>query len=223
MLFSSPLFLFVFLPILLGLYALAPPKYRNLVLLTASLLFYAWGEGAYVLVMIAIIAVNYGLGRRVEMLAGRNRAKITVAVAVIVNLGLLIAFKYSNFLVDQLNVLLSVFQARQIEAGAGASAAGDLVLHVSCDLLRRRYPPAQNTRGQAARLRPLHDVVSALDRRADRSLRRHRRPDCTPGGHDGGVCRGNPPVHHRAGQEDAGGQHRRGRGRCHLCSARAAS
>lgn len=110
MLFSSPLFLFVFLPILLGLYALARPDYRNLVLLSASILFYVWGEGAYVLVMIAIIAINYGLGRRVQMLAGRNRAKITVAVAVAVNLGLLIAFKYSNFLVDQLNLVLSAFR-----------------------------------------------------------------------------------------------------------------
>ncbi len=115
MLFSSPVFLYVFLPVLLGLYALAPPKCRNLVLLSASLLFYVWGEGGYVLLMIAIIAVNYGLGRRVEMLAGRNRAKITVAVAVIVNLGLLIAFKYSNFLVDQLNILLAFRGLRQIK------------------------------------------------------------------------------------------------------------
>ena len=115
MLFSSPVFLYVFLPVLLGIYALAPSKCRNLVLLSASLLFYVWGEGAYVLLMIAIIAVNYGLGRRVEMLAGRNRAKITVAVAVIVNLGLLIAFKYSNFLVDQLNILLAFRGLRQIK------------------------------------------------------------------------------------------------------------
>ena len=220
MLFSSPIFLYVFLPILLGLYAIAPPRCRNLVLLTASLLFYVWGEGAYVVLMIAIIAVNYGLGRRVEMLAGRNRAKITVAVAVIVNLGLLIAFKYSNFLVDQLNVLLSVWRSTTHQAGAGASAAGDLVLHVSCDLLRRRHSPAQNPWGQAARLRPLHDTFSAFDRRADRSLWRHRRPDRAPGDHDGGVCGGNPAVHHRAGQEDAGGEHGRGRGRCHLCAAR---
>ena len=117
LLFSSSLFLFVFLPILLGLYALARPRYRNLVLLTASILFYVWGEGAYVLVMIAIIAINYGLGRRIQMLAGKNRAKITVAVAVAValNLGLLIAFKYSNFLVDQLNVVLSVLHARPLK------------------------------------------------------------------------------------------------------------
>src|ERR1017187_1773537 len=92
LLFSSPFFLFVFLPILLGLYALARPRYRNLVLLTASILFYVWGEGAYVLVMIAIIAINYGLGRRVEMLAGRHRAQIPVAVARAVNLGFLIRF-----------------------------------------------------------------------------------------------------------------------------------
>ena len=105
----------VFLPVLLGLYALAPPKCRNLVLLAASLLFYVWGEGAYVLLMIAIIAINYGLGRRVEVLAGRYRAKIVVAVAVAVNLGLLIAFKYSNFLVDQLNVLFGVFRGPHIK------------------------------------------------------------------------------------------------------------
>jgi alginate O-acetyltransferase complex protein AlgI len=115
LLFSSPLFLFVFLPILLGLYTLAPPRSRNLVLLTASILFYVWGEGAYVLVMIAIIAINYALGRRVEMLDGRNRARITVAVAVVLNLGLLIAFKYSNFLVDQLNLVLSVVHARKLK------------------------------------------------------------------------------------------------------------
>ena len=73
--FSSGPFLFLFLPLLLGVYTLARPRYRNLVLLVASLLFYVWGEGAYVLVMIAIIAINYGLGRRVEAVAGRSRAK----------------------------------------------------------------------------------------------------------------------------------------------------
>jgi alginate O-acetyltransferase complex protein AlgI len=115
LLFSSPLFLFVFLPILLGVYALAGAKYRNLVLLVASLLFYVWGEGAYVLVMLAIIAINYGLGRRVEMLSGLSRAKLTVAVAVAVNLGLLIAFKYSNFLVDQINLILSIVHIKKLK------------------------------------------------------------------------------------------------------------
>ena len=59
--------------------------------------------------MIVIIAVNYGLGRRVEMLAGREAGPRSLSRwPSSVNLGLLIAFKYSNFLVDQLNVLLSI-------------------------------------------------------------------------------------------------------------------
>jgi alginate O-acetyltransferase complex protein AlgI len=107
-LFSSPLFLFVFLPVLLGLHALVGPRFRNLLLLVASLLFYMWGEGTYVLVMLGIIAINYGLGRWVESRRGRLRPRRLIAVAVVVNLGLLIVFKYSNFLVDQLNLVLSL-------------------------------------------------------------------------------------------------------------------
>jgi alginate O-acetyltransferase complex protein AlgI len=107
-LFSSPLFLFVFLPVLLGLHAIVGPRFRNLLLLVASLLFYMWGEGTYVLVMLGIIAVNYGLGRWVESDRGRRRPRRVIAVAVAVNLGLLIVFKYSNFLVDQLNWVLAL-------------------------------------------------------------------------------------------------------------------
>jgi len=79
-----------------------------MLLLVASLLFYMWGEGTYVLVMLGIIAVNYGLGRWVESRRGSLRRRRVIAVAVAVNLGLLIAFKYSNFLVDQLNLVLSL-------------------------------------------------------------------------------------------------------------------
>ncbi len=114
MLFSSPLFLFVFLPVLLGLHALVGPRFRNLLLLVASLLFYMWGEGTYVLVMLAIIAVNYGLGRWVESGGGSLRPRRVVTVAVAVNLGLLIVFKYSNFLVDQLNLVLPLVHVPQV-------------------------------------------------------------------------------------------------------------
>ncbi|MGP0064188.1 MAG: MBOAT family O-acyltransferase [Isosphaeraceae bacterium] len=106
MLFSSPLFLFLFLPTLLGIYFIVGPRFRNSLLLLASLLFYTWGEGSYVLVMLAIIAVNYGLGRLLQALPEGRFSRLALAMAVVVNLGLLIAFKYSNFLVDQLNVAL---------------------------------------------------------------------------------------------------------------------
>ena len=112
--FSSPIFLFVFLPALLGLYYLIGPRLRNLLLLVASLLFYIWGEGTYVFVMIAIIAINYALGRRIGSIRAGWRCQAAVTLAVAVNLGLLIVFKYSNFLVDQLNLVLAILRVPPI-------------------------------------------------------------------------------------------------------------
>jgi len=106
MLFSSPVFLFLFLPVSLALHFLIGHKFRNLFLLIASLLFYVWGEGTYVVMMVSIIAVNYALGRWIEGRTGERSVKGAVAVAVIINVGLLIAFKYSNFLVNQVNSAL---------------------------------------------------------------------------------------------------------------------
>jgi alginate O-acetyltransferase complex protein AlgI len=106
MLFSSPLFLFLFLPTLLGTYFILGPRFRNGLLLAASLLFYSWGEGTYVFVMLAIIAFNYALGRLVQVLPEGLPARLVVVLAVIVNMGLLTVFKYSTFLVQQLNALL---------------------------------------------------------------------------------------------------------------------
>ena len=63
MVFSSAIFLFFFLPIVLGLYFLAPPRARNLLLLVASLWFYAWGETAYVALILASGVMNYAFGR----------------------------------------------------------------------------------------------------------------------------------------------------------------
>jgi len=114
-LFSSPLFLFVFLPVLLGLYAVTGPRLRNPLLLVSSLLFYIWGEGTYVFLMIAIIAINYGLGRWVGSRRGDRSRKSGIALAVALNLGLLIVFKYSNFLADQLNVLLAILRVPPVK------------------------------------------------------------------------------------------------------------
>ena len=69
MVFSSTLFVFLFLASVLGLYFLAPRTGKNAVLLAASLFFYAWGETFFVLLMLASILANYGLG----LLIGRSR------------------------------------------------------------------------------------------------------------------------------------------------------
>lgn len=105
MLFSSPLFVFLFLPIVLGCYFLLPAMLRNLLLVIASLLFYAWGEGVYVIVMIFSLSLNYGFGILIHEF--HRQAKWTMAVAITVNLGMLAFFKYSVFLVQNIEMLLA--------------------------------------------------------------------------------------------------------------------
>ena len=98
MLFSSALFAFLFLPLVLGVYFGLNPKLRNAWLLLASLVFYAWGEPVIALVMLVSIGSNYAFGLWVERARERGRGKGVVAFAVACNLGLLIFFKYADWL-----------------------------------------------------------------------------------------------------------------------------
>lgn len=148
MLFSSPLFLFLFLPLVLGLYFSLGERWRNALLLAVSLLFYIWGEGTYVLVMVAIIAVNYRLGRWLQSLAQSRRKDWLLAVAVCVNLGLLITFKYSNFLVDQLNTALAILhiplvRLKPVHLPLGISFFTFHALSYVIDVSRRDVPAAK--------------------------------------------------------------------------------
>jgi alginate O-acetyltransferase complex protein AlgI len=148
MLFSSPLFLFLYLPVLLGLYALAGPGLRNPLLVAASLFFYMWGEGTYVLVMVVIIAINDLLGRWIHGLAGRRSTRAAVGIAVAVNLGLLIAFKYANFLVDQLNVVLTALaippvRLDPVHLPLGISFFTFHALSYVIDIARGHVPPGK--------------------------------------------------------------------------------
>src|SRR5215211_9302174 len=111
MVFSSAVFLFLFLPAVLGFYFLAPQSWRNKVLLAASLLFYTWGEKEFVLVMLATIVANYFCALLIDRSKGTSRAKTWVAIGVATNLLFLIAFKYANFLVDNFNILLGLIGA----------------------------------------------------------------------------------------------------------------
>ena len=104
MVFSSTLFLFLFLPIVLTSYFLVRgTRGRNTWLLLASLLFYAWGEVGFVLLLLASTGVNYGLGLWVDREVRPAARKRVVAMAVVFNLGLLGFFKYSNFAAGALN------------------------------------------------------------------------------------------------------------------------
>jgi len=98
MLFSSPLFVFAFLPLVLAVYFVAPKAVRNAWLLATSLVFYAWEEPVVAVVMLASIAMNYGFGLWVDRERDTPRGKPVVALAVAANLGLLLVFKYADWL-----------------------------------------------------------------------------------------------------------------------------
>ena len=106
MLFSSLTFLFIFLPIVLLLYYTVFAKSiaaRNGLLLIASLIFYAWGEPRFILIMILSIVVNYGFGIMIERF--NDKRKLLLVIDVIFNLSLLYIFKYLNFTVQNINNL----------------------------------------------------------------------------------------------------------------------
>ena len=99
MLFSSIEFLLLFLPLTYGINFLLPKKLRNYWLLIASLFFYAWGEPRFVFVMMASICFNYLLARWIERYRdSKTKAKAILVLDVALNLGILMIFKYLNFI-----------------------------------------------------------------------------------------------------------------------------
>lgn len=109
MVFSSTLFLFLFLPLTLMIYYnpfVRSRKFRNRCLLVASLFFYAWGEPFFVWLMVLSIAVGWACGRAMERAASRRQEKRILTAGVVFHVGLLFVFKYLTFVVSQLGLLL---------------------------------------------------------------------------------------------------------------------
>lgn len=106
MVFSSLLFVFFFLPVVLILYYLAKNEYRNYILLIASLLFYSYGEPRFVFAMIASILCNYLMAMAIDKYRNRNVAKMLMFMTVVLNIGLLFVFKYLDFAIGITNSLL---------------------------------------------------------------------------------------------------------------------
>ena len=104
MVFSSTIFLCIFLPLVLLGYYICPKKGRNLFLLIASLVFYAWGEPKYVFLMIFSIIANYVFGLLLDKFRRNSRRlKLILVLSVVVDLGLLGVFKYTDFIISNLN------------------------------------------------------------------------------------------------------------------------
>ena len=135
MVFSSLLFLYAFLPVCLLLYFLVPGLTgKNIVLLCASLVFYAWGEPVYVFLMLAVAALNWGFG----LLLGKKRSKGLLALCVALNLASLVVFKYAGFLVENCNALFgTALRDPQISLPIGISFYTFQALSYSVDVYRK--------------------------------------------------------------------------------------
>ncbi len=123
MLFTEPTFLFLFLPVLLGLYFLPFAWHRNGLLLVASIIFYASGGGAFTWLMLGSIAFNYVIAIRIDRARGTALGHSLLVFAVTANLTVLGLFKYANFAVENLNALLGL-------AGIGAPSVPKVLLPI---------------------------------------------------------------------------------------------
>ena len=97
MLFSSLTFLFIFLPLVLLIYFISKDKYKNIILLIFSLIFYAYGEPKYIVLMLFSIILNYFAALLIDKYhSNKNKAKLFLILDITINLLLLVLFKYTN-------------------------------------------------------------------------------------------------------------------------------
>jgi alginate O-acetyltransferase complex protein AlgI len=147
--FSSPIFLFLFLPVVLtGYFLLRGIRARNLWLLGASLLFYAWGEPLFLLLLFASTWMNYRLGIWVDVAADQHKRRFAVTLAIALNIGLLAFFKYANLTMHSLNAALgwanvSPLPFPHIALPIGISFFTFHALSYVIDIYRRKVPAAR--------------------------------------------------------------------------------
>lgn len=145
MVFSSLTFLCIFLPVVLALYYLLPTlRIRNVLLIAVSLLFYAYGEPVYVLLMIASIIINYIFGRLLGT-ENKKRRQWILAIAVVINIGLLVVFKYLDMMVQTVNQLSgSEIPLVGLALPIGISFFTFQALSYVIDVYRREVEPQKN-------------------------------------------------------------------------------
>lgn len=149
MLFSSLTFLFGFLPILLILYFIIKNrKYKNIILLIFSLIFYAWGEPKYILLMLLTILIVYFFGILIDKFDQENKKglkKASLIICIILVLGSLLFFKYSNFLIENVNSLFKTkFNLLNVIMPIGISFYTFQILSYIIDLYNKKIKLQKN-------------------------------------------------------------------------------
>ena len=109
MVFSSLMFLYIFLPVVLILYFISPMKIKNLIIFVSGILFYAWGEPVCVFIMLLSTVVDYTAGIFMHKFDDNQKKRtICLIVSVAMNIGLLALFKYSDFIIDTVNAIFNL-------------------------------------------------------------------------------------------------------------------
>ena len=146
MLFSSITFLFIFLPLTLLLYYLVPFRMKNYVMLAASLIFYAWGEPVYIILMILSIILNYFCGQDIYEKRDNARAmKMSLIFGVVMNLLILGFFKYYGLLMDTINAILPIdIPYRVLALPIGISFYTFQAMSYLIDVYRKEVKPQEN-------------------------------------------------------------------------------
>ena len=151
MVFSSIPFLYYFLPAVLILYSVAPKRLKNTVLLLTSLVFYAWGEPVYVVIMAASILVNYICGIAIEKFNKRIVSGMFLGISLLFSLGCLGYFKYADFFITNFNRAtgLSV-SLLGIALPIGISFYTFQIISYTVDVYRKKVPAQKNLINLAA-------------------------------------------------------------------------
>ena len=146
MVFSSIPFLFFFLPLCLIMYYAVPYRVKNYVLLAFSLVFYAWGEPVYIVLMLFASAVDYTNGRMMERFGtNERRRKGFLCLSVVINLSMLVFFKYADFVVETFNALTGAsLQPLGLGLPVGISFFTFQNMSYSIDLYRREVEVEKN-------------------------------------------------------------------------------
>lgn len=145
MLFSSISFLYYFLPIVLILYFIAPGNMKNLILMISSLVFYAWGEPEYVVIMIVSIIVGYITGRLIETFYTKKYVALFLAGGVLSHLGILIYFKYVDFFIGNVNAITgSTIPLLRLTLPIGISFYTFQILSYEIDVYRGKVRAQKN-------------------------------------------------------------------------------
>jgi alginate O-acetyltransferase complex protein AlgI len=146
MVFSSLTFLYIFLPIVLAVYYIVPKNFRNFFILLSGLFFYAWGEPIYVFIMIASTLIDYFAGLVIYKFGGNPvTRRLALIVSVVMNLSLLGFFKYSGFIVENINHIFGTdFGAPTTLLPIGISFFTFQSMSYTIDLYRGNIPVQKN-------------------------------------------------------------------------------